>query len=153
MKLKYVNPIFKATVDVFKMMLDIDAKKADAYSAQDIANTTIHVVVDITGDLSGTISYAFPEKMPSDMVAIMCGMQMDAFDSFVESALMEMANIISGKAAVYLSADKYNCDISTPRLSLGRQMIDEQNSALVIPLSTPIGTMGITIMLKEAIIL
>jgi len=86
-----------------------------------------------------------------EMVKIMCGMEMQVIDSFVSSALGEIANIIGGNALTILNSNNYICDIVPPQIFVGEyksfSMANEK--ALLLPLMTKIGTLDIHIFLKE----
>lgn len=153
MKAEYINPFYKATIDVFKMMLDLEvARDKNGNVKKDTHNDDIHVCINITGDLTGFIVYSFNGKMPLEMVKIMSGMEIDEFDSFVSSALKEIANIISGNAVTGLTAQSMKCDITTPEIyseeNIPVGLADKQ--ILRLPLHTILGDMQLSISLEEA---
>ncbi|AOY76590.1 chemotaxis protein CheX [Clostridium formicaceticum] len=152
MKAESVNSFFQATKDVFQLMLDIGIEQGKLGMVENmIPSKDANVVLGVTGDLSGTILFSFPQKMILEMVKIMCGMEMDEIDSFVSSALGEVANIIGGNAATMLAANNYKCDIVPPQIFVGEyksfSMANEK--ALLLPLKTSIGEFDINIFLKE----
>lgn len=152
MKAEYINPFYQATIDVFKLMLDLDINRNKNNPLQDMLDTKeVGVVIDITGDLAGSILYRFPESMILEMVKIMSGMEMEALDSFVTSALGEVSNIISGNAVSKLSCENYKCDIKTPRIIIEdeKPVALKDAEVLKIPLETAIGELQIQIALKE----
>ncbi len=152
MKAQYVNPFYQATIDVFKLMLDLDINrcKNDACSEM-LGKREVGVVIDITGDLTGSILYRFPESMILKMVKIMSGMEIEGLDGFVTSALGEVSNIISGNAVSKLSSEDYKCDIKPPRIVVdeGKPLTLDDGTVLKIPLETTIGELQIQISLKE----
>lgn len=153
MKAQYVNPFYQATIDVFKLMLDLEINRCKTNPLQQMLDKKeVGVVIDITGDLTGSILYRFPESMILEMVKIMSGMEMEALDSFVTSALGEVSNIISGNAVSKLSKENYQCDIKSPRIIVDdeRPVALESMGALKIPLETAIGELQIQIALKES---
>jgi len=150
MKAEYVNPFYQATKEVFKLMLDLDVSKAQLEALKHSEDKTVSVTIGITGDLNGTITYTFPEEMILEMVKIMSGMEFQAVDSFVTSALGEVSNIICGNATSGLCALNYNCDITPPRITVGRlESVQENASTTTIPLQTDIGVMTLSITLYE----
>ena len=50
------------------------------------------------------------------MVSIMSGMEVEAVDEFVTSAISEIANIISGNVMTLLEGENVRCDILPPEL-------------------------------------
>jgi chemotaxis protein CheX len=152
MKVEYINPFFQATRDVFKMMLDLDTKRGELGVVEELVPVQeANVVIGVTGDLSGSLLYSFPKDMTLTMVKIMSGMEMTQLDSFVTSALGEVANIISGNALTLLSQNDYQCDIVPPQIIVGtgNALSMATEKALVLPLETSIGQFEINISLRE----
>ncbi len=152
MKVEYVNAFYKATVDVLKMMVDIDVDQGQISVTEGlIPSREANVILGVTGDLRGSILFSFPKDMTLEMVYIMSSMRMEEIDNFVSSALGEIANIIGGNALRNLSTANYNCDIVPPQILIGTyQSVSMANEkALRIPLMTKIGEFDITIYLKE----
>ncbi len=90
MKAEYLNPFFTATKDVFKLMLDLEIKKGNVTIVDDmVSSKDANVILGVTGDLQGSVFFAFPKEMALDMVKIMSGMKLDEIDNFVSSALGE----------------------------------------------------------------
>ncbi len=141
-------PFFHATRDVFELMLDIHAV-ANKEKDDTASITGIRIAIGVTGALSGEIVYCFPSATALEMVRIMSGMNFEELDDFVTSAIGEIANIISGKALVFLSEQNVTCDILPPKATL----LDENNrcnaGAGSTCISTEIGTVGLTVNLKQ----
>ena len=154
MKAEFVNPIYKATSDVLRTMLNLDVERGDLRVVEDdaVIGNDANVIIGLTGSLNGSIHYSFSEEMTLEMVRIMSGMEMDEIDKFVSSAVGEIANIISGNATTYLAEQDYDCDIVSPQILIGQSksfsMAEER--ALVIPLKTEIGEFEINLSVKES---
>ncbi len=154
MKAEFVNPIYKATSDVLRTMLNLDVERGDLRVVEDeaVIGNDVNVIIGLTGSLNGSIHYSFSEEMTLEMVRIMSGMEMDEIDKFVSSAVGEIANIISGNATTYLAEQDYDCDIVSPQILIGQSksfsMAEER--ALVIPLKTEIGEFEINLSVKES---
>ncbi len=153
MKAEHINSFYKATIDVFKLMLDIEPKRGDLKVIEDmVTSNDANVVLGVTGEVKGTIIFSFPEKMTLEMIKIMSGMEMDTIDSFASSALGEVANIISGNAMTDLA--KYNIisDIVPPQIFIGKSKSFSlaNKKSLQLPLNTPIGNFEINIFLEES---
>lgn len=150
MKAEYVNPFYQATIQVFKLMLDLDITRCQS-SEDTHYHSQVNVVITVTGDLTGTILYQFPESMTLEMVRIMSGMEMDSLDGFVTSALAEVSNIISGNAMSNLFQNNYKCDISTPQVVFEQpvKFFKDIKEVLMIPLQTAIGKLTIQLALEE----
>jgi len=152
MKAEYVNPFYQATINVFKMMLDLEVtKNLNSIPDSKLSDEKINILIQVTGDLTGFIIYSFDSKMPLEMVKIMSGMQFDEFDSFVESAIMEIANIISGNALSNLSKQRWQCDITPPQVyTENSKPLELKNKRVLrIPLQTKLGNLQLCISLEE----
>ncbi|WP_031514731.1 chemotaxis protein CheX [Desulfofalx alkaliphila] len=152
MRAEYINPFYQATQDVFRLMLSIETEQGKLGVVEDmVPGKEANVVIGVTGDLKGTILFSFPKEMVLEMVKIMSGMEMDEIDSFVSSALGEVANIVGGNAMTYLTANNLTCDIVPPQVFVGvnKSMSMASGKALLLPLITPIGEFEIYIFLKE----
>ncbi|HWR44839.1 chemotaxis protein CheX [Sporomusa sp.] len=152
MKAEYVNPFFQALKEVFKLMLDLEITKNTLNAKKDlVSENEVTVAIKLTGDISGSVLFSFPESTTLEIVKIMSGMELHKLDSFVTSALGEVSNIISGNAVTYLSQANYHCDILPPQI-----VIRESSSSalgteqtLTIPLHTSIGGMRLNFAIDE----
>lgn len=120
MRVEYINPFYKATIDVFRIMLNLDVQRGQVRAVDELVPVSeANVVIGVTGDLKGSLLYSFPKEMALEMVTIMAGMPMTKLDAFVSSALAEVANIISGNAVTLLSQNSFTCQISPPQVFVG----------------------------------
>ncbi|WP_058301886.1 chemotaxis protein CheX [Gorillibacterium timonense] len=146
----FVNPFYKATQEVFRLMLDLEIQpSSEQLQTSEVANKEVCISIGITGDLEGTIYFCFPESMTLEMVRILSGMEMDALDDFVSSAMSEIVNIISGNAVTGLSENHYTCDILPPVVKVSDQPLQSTASGKVIPLKTVIGPMEVEVDLQK----
>ena len=152
MKAEYVNSFYQATTDVFQLMLDVQTERGTLRLLEDmVLSKDASVILGVTGDLRGTILFTFPKDMVLEMVKIMSGMEMAEIDSFVSSAIGEVANIIGGNAVTILANHNYICDIATPQVLVGeyKSLSIGNEKSLLLPLITPIGEFDIALFLKE----
>lgn len=152
MKSEYINAFYKATIDVFHLMLDVEIERGDLSLVEGmISSKDANVVLGVTGDLKGSILFGLPKEMTLKMIKIMCSMEMSEIDSFVSSALGEMANIIGGNALTILNSNNYVCDIVPPQIFIGeyKSYSMANKKALLLPILTSIGNFDIHIFLEE----
>lgn len=153
MRVEYINPFYQATIDVFKVMLNLELTRGELRAVDELVPVSeANVVIGVTGELRGSLLYSFPKSMALEMVNIMAGMKMNKLDAFVSSALGEVANIISGNAITYLSQNDLTCDISTPQVFVGNNssLSMSTEKAVVLPLITDIGTLEISVSLHRS---
>ncbi len=152
MKVEHINSFYAATQDVFKTMLDLDVEKGNLRAIEGmVSGKEANVTLGVTGDLKGSVLFGFPKDMTLEMVKIMSGMEMQQIDTFVSSALGEVANIIGGNALTNLTSYNLICDIVPPQVSIGEyQSLSMANKkSLLLPLKTDIGEFDINIFLAE----
>jgi chemotaxis protein CheX len=142
------TPFSKATQEVFKLLLDLDALTDVSQQTNDAAlGDTINIKIGLTGDFSGEIHYSFPTQTTLEMVKIMSGMEIDQIDEFVTSAMGEVANIISGNAMTGLSEQHITCDILPPEIIVGAAgcPLDQPCQIVNACVHTSIGDIGLSI--------
>lgn len=152
MKAEFVNPFFQALREVFKLMLDLEITKSSLAAKKDmVSENEVTVAIKLTGDISGSVLFSFPESTTLEMVKIMSGMELHKLDSFVTSALGEVSNIISGNAVTYLSQANYHCDILPPQIAITEKSSSDLASeqTLTIPLQTSIGGIRLNFAIDE----
>lgn len=143
-------PFSKATCEVFKLMLDLDASASLPHTGESGGESAddVRVSVEVSGDLSGEIYYRFPKETTLKIVNIMSGMEFDQVDDFVTSALGEIANIISGNAMTTLSEQNVTCDIHPPRIIDASEPLFGQGDVTVIEVKTYIGEVELGIRIR-----
>lgn len=110
---KLYRDFVDATQKVFNLMLNIS--DVSEHPSEDFkCDDEVDIVVGVVGDLQGKIVYRFPVSTSLNMVNIMSGMEFNAVDVFVASAISEIANIISGNVMTTLFDSKIQCDILPP---------------------------------------
>ncbi|MCC5909761.1 MAG: chemotaxis protein CheX [Clostridiaceae bacterium] len=153
MKAEYVNSFYKATNDVFKLMLDLETHKENLVLVEEmVSSKDANVVLGVTGNLKGSVLFSFPRNMVLEMIKIMSGMEVDKIDSFASSALGEVANIIGGNALTVLSQNNYVCDIAPPQIFVGeyKSFSMATEKALKLSLNTSIGAFDIIMYLQPS---
>jgi hemerythrin-like metal-binding protein len=81
----------------------------------------ISVSVGLIGDCPGKAEFLFPLVTALRIVQSMAMIEPDEFNDMVESALREIANIVSGSAASKIAEMGYVCDITPPKLYRGQR--------------------------------
>lgn len=78
------------------------------------------ILVGITKQVHGNVAYNMPEDTAKYIAStMMCGMPVDDLNEMAQSAVAEMANMVTANAATKLSELKLEVDISTPSVSVG----------------------------------
>jgi len=150
-----INNLYKTFVDatrnVFNLMLHLS--EISDHPGEDFkCDEEVDIAVSIVGDLEGEIIYRFPVSTSLNMVNIMSGMQFEAVDEFVTSAISEIANIISGNVLTELSASDLKCDRLPPvqrRPEEDPNKDKEYELKTICHINTSIGEIGLEIRLNR----
>ena len=148
MKDKLYSVFVHATQNVLNLMLNI-SEISDHPAGGVKYDDEVDIVIGVIGDLQGEVIYRFPVSTSLNMVNIMSGMQFDAVDAFVTSAVSEISNIISGNVLSALSENDMNCDILPPAQ---RKFVDDKEYEIKTSccISTTIGDICMEIRLNRA---
>lgn len=145
---KVYKAFMDATHNVFKLMLNI-SEFSDHPAADFKCDDEVDIAIGVTGDLQGKVVYRYPVSTSLKIVNLMSGMEFDAVDAFVSSAVSEIANIISGNVLSKLSESDLTCDILPPlQCNLDDDKEYEINTSFYI--STAIGEICVEIKLNRA---
>lgn len=124
---------------------DVSDHPADTFACEE----ELDVSIGFIGDLKGEVIYRLPHETSLGIVNIMSGMEFDAVDEFVTSAVSEVANIISGNVLTMLAGEDLTCDILPPVL----RKLDESGEytfQTACCVNTSIGDVCLDIRLNQA---
>jgi chemotaxis protein CheX len=114
----YVNPVIKATRDVFEMMLGCTPKRVGLRLKDDQPGTfAVSGVIGITGRAVGTIVFCMSEKMAKEVLKRMVGTEAPSINAEVCDAVGELTNMIAGAAKSQLA--HLELSISLPNVISG----------------------------------
>lgn len=153
-KAEYINPFIEAAFTVLKTELGCEGERgAIALGEGAMQTEDVTVSIGVTGQIEGTVFYAMRLETALRMVSAMMGEPVKALDALTESALGEMANVITGLASTSLANAGYTCDIAPPMVLKGKSLrISTLNiPRIIVPIVTPKGTMTIHVALSSGI--
>lgn len=143
MKAEFLNPFIYAGFRVFASEAGIKRLvPGKPYLIR--ADATLHpvnVVVGVSGSVQGLVIYGMDLAMAKSIIQAMAGSAIPITDPMAESALGELANVITGVAAGSLENGGYPCRISPPAIVKGTGIKFYQSTIpmVVVPISTEIG--------------
>lgn len=144
----YVNPFIISAINVIKRTTDVKVQKKKIYSRKGkVSIGGVGIILSLKGDIKGQIAYEFSRGVTMRLASKMIEKSMIKFDdpkqfkTLLSSAIMELANIISGNAITILSNYGYSCMITPPEIFFGKGIIlvPKKAPAVVIELSTIFG--------------
>ena len=154
MRAEFINPFLQAATEVLESELG-SAPRRGPVGLQRSAYTSDEVtaVVAVAGSIAGMVMFAMTDTTARAMVSRMMGQEFAEFDALAQSGIAEIANVITGRAAVLLSEAGFPSDLAPPMLLVGRNTListlDVQR--LVIPIETDLGKIEIQVALKISI--
>lgn len=152
MKTGFVNPFIEAAIKVLSVEAGCTVDRGTPRLETDKAVTNdLAVIVGVTGEARGLVMYNFAEITAKGIASAMFGHPIPTLDRLAESALAELANVITGSAAMNLEREGYMCTLTPPTMIQGRNtMVTMVNLLrLVIPVKTQYGPVDICIALRD----
>jgi len=116
---EYVNPVLRASRDVFEMMLGCTPKRVGLKikGEQTCSEYAVSGVIGVTGRAVGTIVLCLPKQMAIDVLQRMVGTDTDSITAEVCDAVGELTNMIAGAAKAQLA--HLNLSLSLPNVVRG----------------------------------
>ena len=153
MKEEYVNSFLIPAKMVWDKELgkSLDLAKAEIVSHQ-FTTEEVTAIIGISGSLQGSVLYGFPESTAEAIVAIMLdGEAGSATDEIGLSALGEIANMITGNAAIRLAQQGFPCDISPPVIiePAGSRFTTLSGPQILATFTSEVGPLTVRISLNE----
>jgi len=150
MRAEFVNPFLQAASEVLETELGSEPTRGviglrrSAYTTEEVT-----AVVQVIGTIAGVVLYGMPEKTARAIVQHLQGSPCEEFDTFAQSGISELGNVITGRATSLLALAGFRSNLAPPLLIVGRGRMVSQNDQqrLVIPLETPLGPIHIQVVL------
>ncbi len=153
MKAEFINPFLQAATEVLESELGMTPTRGtiglqrSAYTSDEVT-----AVVAVTGSVAGMVLFSMSDATARQMVGIMMGQQFPELDALAQSAIGEIGNVITGRAAVLLAEAGFPSELAPPMLIIGKgtllSTLDVQR--LIIPLQTQCGPLEVQVALKVA---
>jgi chemotaxis protein CheX len=158
MDYRYINPFISSAISIIKESTGVDVRRKRVYlhkGKESIGG--VGIMLGITGDIKGKVVYEFSRGMTMRLASKMIRQSEINFDnkqeflSLLESAILELGNMISGKALGLLLNNDYNCSITPPDFWYGKDvsLIPFYLLTIVIELATPYGDFAINLSIQK----
>ena len=114
-------------------------------------NNEVSALIAITGGVAGLVIYSMTQDAALGFASKMIGEPLSELDALGQSAIAELANMITGQAGIALEKNGFPSDMSPPVLLLGKgSTIATLNlTRLLVPLVVSFGEFTIDIAVKE----
>jgi chemotaxis protein CheX len=153
MRAEYANPFISAAVTTFKKELRVAlSRNSLGVKESPVPSKDVAIIIGVTGMVKGQVVYSMdsdfayavaksmlPDKLPADLKKL------------TNSAVSEIANIITGQASIILAGEKQKIEITPPAVFCGGATTMDFLSLQTICLSflSEIGSFEINIALTE----
>lgn len=121
MDAKLINPFVDAFTTVLPQIgFQSINRSTVAVKEKSVSSLGVTVLVGVTKQVRGNIAYNMDGDTARFIAStMMCGMPITELDDMAQSAISELANMITANAATNLAAMEIDVDISTPSLTVG----------------------------------
>lgn len=153
MKAEYINPFIESASSILAQTTQLEVTRgAPSVDNGDFRSPGVCVVLGIVGDMVGQVIYALSTESACGIAGrMMGGAAVPELDEMAKSAIAELANMVTGNAAIRFETEKCNIDISPPSIIVGDNMSINMpfERGLVVPLHTEVGDFMIWVCIGE----
>lgn len=152
-RLELVGPFVEAAARVLSQECGEAASRGELHRLRSPQTSRdVSALIAITGGVAGLVIYSMSNDTACALASRMIGDTVTELDPMAQSAIAELANMITGQAGIGLERNGFPSDMSPPLLLLGKgSTIATLNlTRLVVPLLVSFGEITIDIAIKEA---
>lgn len=153
MNVKLLNPFILASGEVLSKDVGVQAKRGQlSLQRETHVSQEVTVLISLVGDVWGVVIIGMNFDTAKAVVSRMLGEEVPGFNELAQSGISELGNVITGMASTKLAAMEYKADISVPTLIVGggSRISTFDIDRLIVPLETELGTISLTLALREA---
>lgn len=134
MDVKFVNPFIESFMSVVPQLGFSNVQKGGlSVKGKELVSSGVIIVVGIVGAIKGNVVYSIGMESAKAIASIMMmGAPVDELDEMSQSALSELANMLTASAATSFSNLGIRIDISTPTLLYGEDISVKMSSRQVL---------------------
>ena len=154
MRVDMVNPFVNAAREVLRAELHDESIERGKLRLMRSGETSddVSAMIAVSGGLRGLVLYTMSHETACALAGTMLGQDCTDLDDLGKSAIAELANMMTGKAGIFLEQSGLRAEISPPALVVGRgssiSTVDLQ--MLEVPIRTICGEIAIHLAIDEA---
>jgi chemotaxis protein CheX len=152
-RVELIGPFLEASARVLMQMCGETVGKGSLFRVRSPQTSDdVSALIAITGGVAGLVIYSMSLETARALASKMIGDTIDDFDMMAQSAIAELANMITGQAGIGLERNGFNSDMSPPVLLVGHgsSIATFNLTRLVVPLVLSCGAFNVDIAIKEA---
>ncbi len=153
MKVDMTNSFVAAACEVLQKELHSEVDRGPiSLTTSSETSDEVTAMLAVTGQVRGMVLYGMSNSTARAMASLMIGQDCPDLDELAQSAIAELANMITGRAGVLMEAVAVEADISPPALVLGdgASISTVDLRRMIVPLSTDCGAISVHLALAEA---
>lgn len=153
MKAEYANPFIRSAKLIFEKEVKINLSRKELIKKDKPSPTLpVSIVIGVTGPVRGQVVYSMDKDFAfSTAKAMMPNMLPNEVRKIINSAVSEIANMITGRASMEMAGENEMIDITPPAVFTGPGMRMDFLNIPTISLSfiSEIGVLEINVALTE----
>ncbi len=153
MKAEYANIFIKSAIEVFSKEAGVRLSRKDlAKKSSPMPSLPVSIILGITGFLRGQVVYAMGNDFVFNVARAMLPNKLPAeVKRLANSAVSEIANMITGQASIALAGEHGKIDLTPPAVLMGSDLSMDFLDIPTISLSliSEIGVLEINIALLD----
>ncbi|MCC7363269.1 MAG: chemotaxis protein CheX [Dehalococcoidia bacterium] len=151
-RLELIAPFVEAAARVIKQECGEVVSRGQLHRVRSPQTSNdVSALIAVTGGVAGLVIYSMSAETAMGFASHMMGEPVPELDAMAQSAIAELANMITGQAGIALEKTGYPTDMSPPVLLLGHgsSIATFNLTRLVIPLVVSFGEFSIDVAIKE----
>ncbi len=133
MDVKYIDPFVESFESIMPQLQFENLQKGKlSVKGQELINTGVNIIVGMVGAIKGNVVYSLNFESAKKIASMMMGMPINELDDMANSALSELANMLTAGAATFFSNLGIQMEISTPTLLYGENITIKMSSNQVL---------------------
>lgn len=153
MKVEYINPFIEAASYILQEMAGLETRRGKLAIKDEVSPAyDVGVILGVVGKAKGQVIYSMSSENATRLASqMMGGAEVGLMDDMVRSAIGELGNMVTGRAATILESLGLTLNISPPTVVSGQglRVSTLRIKTLVVPLETDVGTIEINLGLAE----
>ncbi len=153
MEASMINPFIEGTLYILDTTASVKAKPESPFLKKtDTAQGDISGILEMNGDITGSIAITFTKKCILGIVSAMFGEEITEMDEEINDAVGEIGNMISGRVTTKMTEMGKTVKIKLHEVKSGKghtieHLVDnrEEKKVLALPFRTTKGNMVIEI--------
>lgn len=152
-RVELVAPFIEAAAHIIHQTCGETVSKGRIFRLRSPQTTNdVSALVAITGRVTGIVTYSMSMNTACELASRMIGEELKELDDMGQSAIAELANMITGQAGIKLEQSGFTSDMSPPVVLLGHgsSIVTFHLTRLVLPLVLSFGEFHIDVAIREA---